>query len=1120
MSALTNSCGANQAQDFFEVTNTGSTSVTVSDLTVKLWVDDTSAANIVPAISTGGCLANSNGCYHQVANVTASATRFAPACGTDPNHQANWEIVISNTDSSALPAGAKWTNLQTMIQLSNFGNFVPGTGKWYSPCLSGSNYVPDNHFAVYVKGSLAFSSGIGAPPCRAPHGTQQLSGHVTPQITKTPVVGPVPQNTVLQLSIGLPVPNADGLKALAHNVADPTSASYRQFLTVDQFTTQFGPSQVAYQSVVSWAQSHGLTVTHTYPNRLQVNVSGTAAVVEQALYVNLISRVRADGTKFYAPDREPSLDLSTPVDYIEHLNDFFVPKPQVGSGVSGLYRGSDYRNAYASCAPTLDGTGQIIGLLGGEGFSLGDVSLYASDSGIAPVPSVVSIHSDPSVQACQVPATFCSNGTKCTGTCPSFACPARCADGTACTGACSDGSTCAGKCPNNAACNPGSMCADPVTCFTACLPNSGCQTTSSSCPASPNGFLEMSLDIQMAMSMAPGAQIRTYQGMSALPDMATTQPLANQISTSWGMGPITPMMSKAFLEFTVQGQSFSGASGDSGRIIDESQVSSTPAWSDIDGITMVGGTVLSMNGMGASYASEVVWPGSGGWFADGGGIGPTTAIPGYQQGINMAAVGGSNSLRNVPDVAMVATNVEVITNGNRGGVSGTSCASPLWAGFMALVNQKAANIGQPPVGFVNPAIYALAANPTQYAATFNDILPPGNSGGVNGGFNAFVGYDLATGLGAPKCGLINQLPLQPKAVVAVSAGQLHTCAVQLGGRATCWGLGALGDLGNGVSDPQNLLTPTAVQGLTDAASISADQDHTCAVRGTGVVTCWGANSTGELGNGTTTNSAIPVTVAGLNGASALTASSVAVGNDHTCAQLPNGTVACWGNNSFSELGLGNVGQQNVPMTLTLQASLVTMTSTGHHGCVLLSDGSVWCWGLNNFGEVGDGTLTPRNTPVSIAGLGGTKALSANGGRAGTCALLSDGSARCWGQNDQGQIGDGTTTQRLTPATVTGLTGATAISAGFRHTCAVMSGGSISCWGHNQFGELGDGTTTNRLTPVAVQGLGGSAVAVSAGADHTCATLANGNLRCWGENNQGQLGDGTTTNRLTPVTVQF
>jgi alpha-tubulin suppressor-like RCC1 family protein len=1122
LNILTNSCGASQAQDFFEIKNDGSTPVTASDLTIKFWVDDTSAADIVPAISTGGCLTNASGCFHQVANVTATATRFSPACGTDPNHQANWEIVVSTADHTALPAGARWTNLQTALHLSNFNNFFPGTSKWYSPCLTGGQYAPDNHFAVYLRGNLVFSSGIGAPSCRAPHGTQQLAGHVTPQISKTPIMGAVPQDAVVQLSVGLPVQGLDNLKALAHNVADPTSPSFRQFLTVDQFTAQFGPSTAAYQSVVAWAQSHGLTVTRTYPNRLQVNVSGTAAAVEQALFVNLINRARPDGTKFYAPDREPSLDLSTPVDYIEHLNDFFVMKPHAGSGVNGLYLGKDFRNAYASCASsTLNGHDQVIGLVGGDGFLLGDVNQFASDAGISPVPSVTAIHSDPNLTECQVPVLNCANGTRCTGTCPNFACPARCADGTACTGTCSDGSTCGGTCPNNAACSPGSMCADPFTCFTACPANHGCTTTHSTCPGTPIGLLEMSLDIQMAMSMAPGAQIRTYQGFAALADMATTLPLANQISTSWGMGPITPMMAKAFLEFGAQGQSFSGFSGDAGRVVDESHSWSTPAWSDIDGITMVGGTILTMNGAGASYNSEVVWPGSGGWFADGGGIGPTTPIPDYQAPINMAAVGGSNTLRNVPDVAMVATNVEVIMNGNRVGVSGTSCSSPLWAGFMALVNQQAHDLLQPPVGFANPALYALARNPTQYAADFNDILPPGNSGGINGGFNAFQGYDLATGLGSPKCALISQLPLQPHAVVAVSAGQLHTCAVQVGGRATCWGFGVLGNLGNGVSDPQVVLTPTPVQGLTDAATISANQDHSCAVRVNGGVECWGANQRGELGDGTVTfETPVPVTVKGLNGAPALTASTAVAGNDHSCALLPDGTVACWGNNTFGELGLGNVGQQNTPVALTFPASAVTMTSTFHHGCVLLSDGSVWCWGLNNFGQVGDGTLTDRPTPVPIAGLNGTMALSAAASREGTCALLSDGSARCWGANNLGQIGDGTTTQRLAPVAVTGLSGATAISAGFSHTCALLSGGGVSCWGDNQFGALGDGTTTSRLTPVAVQGLGGAAVAVSAGDDHTCAVLANGNLQCWGRNDQGQLGDGTTTQRTTPVTVQF
>jgi alpha-tubulin suppressor-like RCC1 family protein len=1091
LGVLTNSCGANQAQDFFEVKNNGTNPVTVSDLSIKFWVYDTSAANIVPIISTGGCLSNGSGCFHQVSGVTATATRVAPACGTDPNHQASWEITVSSTDHTPLPAGARWTNLQTTLSLSNFASFVPGTSKWYSPCLSGAQYAPDEHFAVYHQGALVPSSGIAAPSCRAPHGTQQLAGHVPPAISNAPFVGFVPQDTVVQLSLGLPARGISALKTLASSVADPTSPSYRQYLTVDEFATQFGPTTTDYQSVVSWAQAHGLTVTKTYPNRLQVNVSGTAADVERALYVNLVQRARPDGTRFYAPDREPSLDLPTTVDFVEHLNDYFVMKPQAGSGSGGNYLGRDFRNAYASCASsTLNGAGQIIGLVGGDGFSLADVTQYASQAGISPVPTVTAVHSDPTYQACQVRPVFCGDGSQCTGTC---------ADGTAC--------------------------------FTACPVNSQCMTSGSICPQ-PGGFLEMSLDIQMAMSMAPGAQIRVYQGAFALPDMTTILPLARQISTSWGMGPITPMMAKAFLAFAVQGQSFSGASGDAGRIVDEAAGNVAPAWSDIDGITMVGGTRLSMNGAGVSYAGEVVWPNSGGWFADGGGTGPSTPIPGYQAGINMTAVGGSNTLRNVPDIALVAESVQVVIGGvTAGGIWGTSVASPLWAGFMALVNQQAANIGRPPVGFANPALYAISKVPAQYAAGFNDILPPGNSGGLSGGFNAFPGYDLATGLGSPKCALIDALSRAGTAtspVASVAGGVEHTCARRASGALYCWGDDSSGELGDGKPNFRQT-TPVPVTSIANASSVATGAFHTCVVTSGGGVSCWGFSSFGQLGSAVPvgTQQTTPVAVPGLSGVTA-----VAAGSEHTCALLSNGTVSCWGANSFGQLGDGTTTFRSTPQVI---AGLTGVTALGsgagyHHTCVVRTGGNIRCWGSNADGELGTGTASPQQTtPVSVVGVTGAVAVATGGGggREHTCALLSGGTVSCWGSNVFGELGIGnvSTDPRPNPTAVPGLTGVTGIACGESSSCALLGNGTMRCWGNNADAQLGNGDTSGAIqtSPVAVTGLT-NVVGIGLGFRHGCAVRSDGRLWCWGGNFAGSVGDGTSTDqgvdnrRYSPVQV--
>jgi len=188
---------------------------------------------------------------------------------------------------------------------------------------------------------------------------------------------------------------------------------------------------------------------------------------------------------------------------------------------------------------------------------------------------------------------------------------------------------------------------------------------------------------------------------------------------------------------------------------------------------------------------------------------------------------------------------------------------------------------------------------------------------------------------------------------------------------------------------------------------------------------------------------------------------------------------------------------------------------GNHTCAILNDGTARCWGANSSGQLGDGTTTDKALPTQVSGL--SNAISITAGWDHTCALLNDGTVKCWGYNSIGQLGDGTTSNRLTPVSVSGITNATSVAAGGAHTCALLSDGTARCWGWNYYGQLGDGTTTDRSTPVSVSGIT-NAISIVAGWDHTCALLNDGTVKCWGENNTGQLGDGTTTNRLTPVSV--
>jgi alpha-tubulin suppressor-like RCC1 family protein len=247
------------------------------------------------------------------------------------------------------------------------------------------------------------------------------------------------------------------------------------------------------------------------------------------------------------------------------------------------------------------------------------------------------------------------------------------------------------------------------------------------------------------------------------------------------------------------------------------------------------------------------------------------------------------------------------------------------------------------------------------------------------------------------------------------------------------------------------------------------------------------------------------------------ATEIAVGYAHSCALTRTGGVQCWGNNRLGQLGDGTTVDRRRPVAvLGLGRNRRAIAAGGRHSCALSKAGAVDCWGDNADGEIGDGTRTRRLKPVTVRGLHGVRAISA--GEAFACALTASGRVECWGDNRRGEVGDGTTRDRDEPVAVRGLgTGVIALALGYFHACALKRTGTVECWGYNGFGQLGDGTTTDRRVPVRVSGLTGVA-AISAGGGHTCALTSGGAVRCWGSNRYGELGDGTTMRSSTPVPV--
>ncbi len=429
--------------------------------------------------------------------------------------------------------------------------------------------------------------------------------------------------------------------------------------------------------------------------------------------------------------------------------------------------------------------------------------------------------------------------------------------------------------------------------------------------------------------------------------------------------------------------------------------------------------------------------------------------------------------------------------------------------------------------FTGAVTLSLAGAPTGVTGAFTPAAPTGTSATltVSVSYLATPGvYSLTVNGTASVGNRSTPLALTVSAsgisdIATVDAGASHSCALRASGQAYCWGYNGNGRLGDGTTTRR--LVPTPVAGGLTFASLSAGAVHTCGVETSGAAYCWGYNGDGELGDGTTTQQLVPNAVAGgLTFASVNAGAGQSLNTAYSCGVTSSGAAYCWGTNFYGQLGDGTTTQRLVPTSVAGGLTFATLSVGSYHTCGVTTSGAAYCWGYNLDGELGDNTTTSRPVPTAVAG--GLTFASVTAGDFHTCAVTTSGAAYCWGAG--GYIGDGTTTRRLVPTAVAGgLTYASVDAArtGFTdaYSCGVTTSGAAYCWGYNGNGQLGDGTTTQRLVPDAVAG-GLTFAGVGAGGVHTCGVTTSGAAYCWGSNGNGELGDGTTTQRLVPMPVAF
>ena len=352
----------------------------------------------------------------------------------------------------------------------------------------------------------------------------------------------------------------------------------------------------------------------------------------------------------------------------------------------------------------------------------------------------------------------------------------------------------------------------------------------------------------------------------------------------------------------------------------------------------------------------------------------------------------------------------------------------------------------------------------------------------------------------------------PPAQIDAPKGGSHTCVVEESGGLTCFGDNVYGKLGDGTATDRT--QPTQVAGLSNGVTkVATGGAHTCALLTNGSVMCWGYNGDGNLGDGTTTTRYSPAYTDSLG--AGRYAVDIAAGDSHTCVILDDGSVKCWGGGGGGRLGDGSQSRRTSPVqtnSLGVGRTAVAISLGAGHSCALLDDGSIKCWGLNDYGQIGlSQSQTAYVNPTSITAFtGGRTAVGISAGWKFTCAVLNDGNVSCWGMGVHGELGNNGTSSSWVPTYVTldGITGTfERISSGYMSSCGILNTSQTVCWGWNGKGQIGDGSTTNRLVPTGLANLslGDAVVNITASMYHTCASFVDGSLRCWGDNNDGRLG---------------